>query len=114
MIDIRNNLEKLARLRDERADVAAPYDEQIADLEAQRDYALKGIALDIALIEAEVKDAVLVLGQTVKSSVLMAVWSKPRVSWDIKALDGYAVAHPEVGAFRKEGKPSVSIRTVRK
>lgn len=41
---------------------------------------------------------------------MMAVWSKGRVTWDGKGLGGYMVAHPEIEAFRREGKPSVSIR----
>ncbi len=42
----------------------------------------------------------------------MAIYSKGRMSWDGKRLDGYATAHPEILAFRSEGQPSVSIREV--
>jgi len=57
-----------------------------------------------------VKGEVLATGQTLNGSYHQAVFTKGRVSWDTKALDGYAAAHPEVATFRKEGQPSVSIR----
>ena len=56
---------------------------------------------------------VFTIGATVKANGLMAVYNKGRVSWDSKLLDGYAVAHPEILAARKEGDPSVTIRTVK-
>ena len=34
----------------------------------------------------------------------------PRVTYDRKALDGYAVAHPEILQFRKEAMPKPSIK----
>jgi hypothetical protein len=37
---------------------------------------------------------------------------KGRVSWDTKALDGYAVAHPEIEKLRIEGAPTVRIAKV--
>jgi len=62
-------------------------------------------------LEAEVKKDVERHGASVKSAGLHAVYSL-RSSWDSKGLKGYAVAHPELGAFLTE-KPSVSIRTVK-
>ena len=64
----------------------------------------------INVIESEVKLAVVTHGTTVKGQRFMAVYNKGRVSWDTKGLDGYAVAHPEIEIFRKQGEPSVSIR----
>ena len=65
----------------------------------------------VAELEAEIKDAVVNQGATVKGEFLMAVYNKPRVSWNTKGLDGFAVAHPEVKAFQSFGKPSVTIRS---
>lgn len=83
-----------------------------SDIEAE--FAGKSEAVDenIAKLTAEIKDEVLQAGGTVKGEHMMAVWSKGRVSWDTKSLDGYVVAHPEVAQFRKEGEPSVSIRKI--
>lgn len=60
----------------------------------------------------EIRAEVLTIGASVKGESLHAVWVKGRVSWDTKALDGYAAEHPEITQFRKEGQPSVSIRPV--
>jgi hypothetical protein len=59
----------------------------------------------------QVKRVVVAAGETVNGSHLQAVYAKGRVSWDSKGLDGFAVAHPEVKAFRKEGEPNVSIKS---
>jgi len=66
----------------------------------------------IGLLEADVKRLCVAYGATVKGARLQAVWSKPRVSWDTRGLDGYATAYPEIEKFRTTGEPSVSIRSV--
>ena len=82
---------------------------KIAEIEAE--FAASDNVTDtINLLTEEVKSEVAQLGETVKGKFLMAVYSKPRVSWDTKALDDYIVSHPELTQFRKEGAPSVSIR----
>lgn len=42
-------------------------------------------------------------------SQVSAIWRRKRYKC---FTDGYAVGHPEITQFRKEGEPSVSIRTV--
>ena len=85
---------KLDEIEDEFSDKSGAVLEKIGDL------------------EGAIKQDVITEGATVKGKYMMAVFSKGRVSWDTKALDGYAAAHPEVAQFRKEGAPSVSIRKV--
>lgn len=80
------------------------------EIEAERKTAMDALNGGIASLTEEIKADVIQAGATVKGSYLMAVWNKGRVSWDTKALDGYAAAHPEITAFRKEGNPTVSIR----
>ena len=75
---------------------------------------LEGVSENIAALEAEIKQAVISAGTTVKGSFIQAVFTKGRVSWDTKSLDGYAVAHPELLSLRKVGEPSVSLRAVSK
>ena len=53
---------------------------------------------------------VLHLGHGVKAEGGTASWVKPRITWDTKRLDGYAVVHPEIEQFRKTGKASVRVR----
>lgn len=64
----------------------------------------------ISEFEQEIKVEVVQAGETVKGDHLMAVFNKGRVSWDGKGLDGVLALIPEIGRFRKEGEPSVSIR----
>lgn len=84
--------------------------EKLAEIDAEFDPKAEYLAKQKSMLEAEIKQEVLQAGQTVKGTFHSFVWSKPRVSWDTKALDGYALAHPEIAQFRTEGSPSVSVR----
>jgi len=64
----------------------------------------------VAQCEAEVREAVLQVGESVKQEGIHAVFVRGRVSWDSEALSRYAETHPEVKDFRSVGAPSVSIR----
>lgn len=85
---------------------------KIAEIEAEFADGDSHYAAAIAQLTDEVKQEVVEAGETVKGTFLMAVYSKGRVSWDTKSLDGYAAAHPEVAQFKKTGDPSVSIRGI--
>jgi len=65
------------------------------------------------LIEV-INKAVLESGGSIKGEKLQAVFSKGRITWDAKSLSGYALAHPEINELKKVGKPSVSIREIKK
>ena len=84
--------------------------EKLAEIDAEFDPKIEEILQQKSTLEAEIKQEVLQAGRTVKGTYHAFVWSKPRVSWDTKALDGYAAAHPEIAQFRTEGSPSVSVR----
>ena len=86
-------------IKDLLAEIDAEFDPKIAELNQTK-----------AILEAQIKAQVLEAGRTIKGTYHSFVWSKPRVSWDTKALDGYAAAHPEIQQFRIEGSPSVSVR----
>jgi hypothetical protein len=86
--------------------------EKLAEIDAEFDPKVEEILQQKSTLEAEIKQEVLQAGRTVKGTYHAFVWSKPRVSWDTKALDGYAAAHPEIQRFRAEGAPSVSVRKV--
>lgn len=89
-------------IKDLLAEIDAEFDPKVADLKRT-----------LSILEAQIKEQVIIAGQTVKGSLHQFVFSKPRVSWDTKLLDGYAMAHPEILHFRKEGNPSVSVRGVK-
>lgn len=122
MTDIVNTLNRLHELRTASKqtvdkmqaliDAAIPADvrQAIADIHAEYDQIIADINTAAAVLEAEAKDAVLQHGATVKADHLMAVYTNGRVSWDDEGLNGYALAHPEITAFRKQSDPSVTIR----
>ena len=87
--------------------------EKLKEIEAEYAPKLQLIMQEKDTLEAQVKDAALQAGQTIKGTYHQFVFTKGRVSWDTKALDGYAISHPEIAQFRKEGNPSVSVRTVK-
>jgi len=68
---------------------------------------------ELAEAEAEVKKAVLEIGETLRGTTHMAVYSKPRVSWDTKMLDGLALVMPQLAEAKTIGQPSVSIRLIK-
>lgn len=78
----------------------------------ENDEKYKAYQAEIETLTAEIKQEVITGGMTVKGSVIQAVYTKGRVTWDTKSLDGYAAAHPEIVQFRKVGDPSVAIRKV--
>ena len=61
-----------------------------------------------AELKKEIAEDVKAHGETVKGEHYQAVFSR-RVSWDSKAVVGYAAAHPEINEFRRESL-SVAIR----
>lgn len=83
---------------------------QLLELDAEYSPLKEQIATAATELEAEIKADVLKTGETVKGNQFTFAWVKGRVSWDTKALDGYAAGHPEIAQFRKEGEPSVTFR----
>ncbi len=117
---------KLKRL----ADLRAAADVARIDYEAKRTEILKKVqaeldALDLEFrpvldaaevnatdLEAEIKNDVMLRGETLRGGAYQAVYMKGRVSYDAHAVDDFARTHPELLQFRREGQPSVSLRTV--
>lgn len=95
-----------------RDEVLAPVKTQLADLDAEFQPMLDEAREKAIELEAQIKNAVLQHGASVKGQRYQAVWSKGRVSWDTKKLDGLMIALPQLKECRTEGLPSVSIRSV--
>jgi hypothetical protein len=83
-----------------------------AEIEAE--FAGKSEAVDenIKKLTEEIKAEVKTLGHSVKGDHYQGVYMNGRITWDTKAMDGYAVGHPEVLFMRKEGEPSVTLRRI--
>lgn len=102
------------RFDDLRKDILTPeIQEQLDDVEVERATATDTAQEGISKLQTRIKEYVLDHGASVKADYLHAIYAKGRVSWNTKGLAGYAVAHPEIEAFKKVGKPSVSIRRVK-
>jgi hypothetical protein len=121
--EIEAKLEALAKLQQEQSDSQVLLDalvEQVftkhPKLNKQRQKLLEEQKLTDDLIQDQVtivKDAVLTLGESVKSESLQAVWSKGKTSWDSAQLEGLAKVHKEILETKKTGNPSVSIKKVK-
>ena len=85
----------------------------IRDIEFEFGEKLEAAQANASELEIRVKALVAEHGRSVKSSRLQAVYMSPKVTWDSKALDGYALNNPALYAFRKEGEASVQIRVVK-
>ncbi len=84
--------------------------EKLAEIEAEFAPKVEALSAENERLAAQIREQVLELGTTVSGDFHQAIFTKGRVSWDTKGLDGYAVAHPEIRAFRKVSDPSISIR----
>jgi hypothetical protein len=120
--DITEKLDRLANFQAER-DFLALHKQELIDQvltpeikarleEIEMEFAQRVEAVDenISALEEEIKNDVIQHGTTVRGTFLRAVWNKGRVTWNTKAMDGYASTHPEILQFRKEGQPFVSIK----
>ena len=121
-------MQKLSRL----ADLRAAADVARMDYEAKRAEAMKKIrdeldAIEVeyqpvletaeanaSALEAEIKNDVLLRGESLHGGMYHAIYMKGRVSWDAVGINEYARDHPEVLRFRKEGQPSVQVRVTGK
>ncbi len=117
-------VQKLNRL----ADLRAAVDLTRMDYEARRLEILKSVQAELdaveaeyqplldaaqanaSALEAEIKNDVLLTGQSVMSDVFQAIYVKGRVTWDTEGINKYARLHPEVLQYRREGQPNVTLR----
>ncbi len=101
-------------LESRRAEVLKNVQAELDALEAEYQPLIEAAENNLTALEAEIKNDVLLHGQTVSTDLYQAVYSKGRITWDTEGINQYAVAHPDVLQYRKEGQPSVAIRTAGK
>jgi hypothetical protein len=80
------------------------------EIRAEFDGKAAVVSEKIEKLKAEVTAEVIANGSTIKGEFLQCQYTKGRVSWDAKTLDGYALGHPEILMARKEGQPFVSFK----
>ena len=103
-------LDELVTLKIRRTALVEPFQAQIMALEVERDFEAGEMDDRIVILENEIKASVKDRGESVKGTFLRAIFNRGRVSWNTKGLVGYSVANPEILAFRKQGRPYVSLR----
>lgn len=118
---IQDELNKLAQMKAQadllQMDYNAKRDAVLVTVKAELDALaeeyqpmLDAIQQNMSALETIIKAAVVQEGASVKGDFCQVVYAKGRISWDTKAIEGYAAGHPEILQFRKECEPSVSIR----
>lgn len=86
--------------------------QKLADIDAELQPQFDNVDSAIQVLENSAKALGVDFGKTVKATFLQSVYYKGRQSWDNKALDGYAKAHPEILEFKKQGDPYVAIKSI--
>ncbi|MBI5879574.1 MAG: hypothetical protein HZB53_18135 [Chloroflexi bacterium] len=123
--EIKQQLEQVADLRARRESLALQKENlrdsvltdeiraKLAEIDAEFNPQLEALDEAAAELEADVKQAIIALGTSVKGQHAQGVWYRGRVSWDTKSLEQYAGTHPELLQFRKAGAPYVVLRLLK-
>ena len=96
-----------------RAEIMETVMPQLQALEVESEPMLAAASEKLIALENEIKTAVITAGASVKGKHFQAVYTKGRVTWDGKKLDGMMAIIPGLEAARSVGAPSVSIRSNR-
>lgn len=112
LADLQDKLEVLRMDHQEKVEALIP--QELKD-ETQRLHALfatqtEGVHAEVIELNVLINTNTLALQHTVKGERRQAVWNKGRESWDMRALNAYARAHPEILDLKKRGKPYISTR----
>ena len=86
---------------------------QLEEIKAEYQPMIEQAQTALAETKAEIEEKVIKTAFTWKGTRFMAVWNKGRETWDGKALDGFAMAHPEILQAKKIGNPTVTFRQVK-
>jgi len=109
--DLQGTIEKINQQRNDLIDSVIPTEIKMEIERINQETVIPQTVTDrVVALRDQITAAVLEKGATVAGKALMAVYSRGRVAWDTKALDGFMLALPELAKFKSEGKPSVSIR----
>ena len=122
---VAEKLERLSSLRNaaeftrldyetKRTEILKQIQSELDAIDAEYRPVLDAVAENIALLENEIKTDVLLHGESVSGGMYRAIYTQGRVSWDNEGMTKYAVSHPDVLQFRKQGQPIVSLRVMNK
>ncbi len=95
--------------KSKRAEVLQKVQAELDVLESEYQPLLDAAQENASALESEIKNDVLLGGQSVITDFYQALYMKGRVTWDNDGIDKYAQSHPEVLKYRKVGQPSVAL-----
>jgi hypothetical protein len=93
-----------------RAEVMRKVQDELDAIDAEFKPALEAARANEEALQAEIKNDVLLRGESLRGSTYQAIYMKGRVSWDAVGMNEYARDHPDVLQFRREGQPTVTVR----
>jgi len=103
-------LQELRQMHDERAEEIASLEADLAPLQNRIAY----LRQPLEDLEEAIKEEAIRIAATTEAYGIKVSYRKgyTRTSWDGKLLDGFAMAHPEILAARKEStiSPSASVK----
>lgn len=105
-IDILNNDKQALKDSVIPADIKA----KLAEIDAEFDGKMEALSMERATLEAEIKEAVLQAGQSLKGTHHCFTFVQPAAIWNDKAVLGFAISNPQLMQFRKEKPPFVQVR----
>jgi len=123
-MDIQQKLDRLAELQAKRILLDANRQElvnqvftpeiqaRITEIDVEFSSLFNAADAAINALTDEIKTDVIQAGASVKGAHLHAIYTKGRVSWDSKMLEGMAILIPQINDAKKTGEPSVSIRKI--
>ena len=123
--DVAGKLERLSSLRNaaeftrldyetKRTAILKQIQSELDVLDAEYKPVLERAEENLAALENEIKTDVLLYGESVSGGMYRACYTQGRVSWDNEGMAKYAILHPDVLQFRKQGQPIVSLRILNK
>lgn len=110
--ELRAAVDNLRLKKQELIDAAMPAEvkQALADIDTECQPMIEHLETQAVDLEGRITNLVLIAGESVRGAHLMAVYTKPRVTWDSAKLSGMAALIPGLEAARKVGSPSVSFR----
>lgn len=115
LADLQDRLEVLRMDHQEQVEALIPQElkDETARLHKLFAAQTEGVNTEILDLHTIINTNTLALQHTVKGERRQAVWNRGREGWDMRALNAYAKAHPEILTLKKRGVPYVSTRKVR-
>lgn len=107
-----DHIDHLTQEKGELLDAAIPAEvkDKLQEISLSYEIALQTARAEAAELQERIKAAVLEYGESIQGGTVKAIHVKGRESWDTKALDGYAIAHPEILSLKTVGEPSIRFK----